>query len=917
MTPINFHKKEKPLTSLVSMGGGAAGMQFGGGVADKTYIDDVFSTTLYRGTGNSGLSISNGIDLAGEGGMVWAKSRSNGDSHWIVDTVRGLDKSLKSNSNAANNTASGQISSFNNTGFTLGNNHQGQNYNGFNYGSWTFRKQKGFFDIVTWDGDGTTSHQIAHNLGSVPGCILVKCYTNSGSEWMVYHSDIDITDAANYRLLLDQNVARVADTGAFNNTAPTATHFTVGDGGNVNTSGRSYVAYLLAGGPSSGAGAHSINFPAASGTVRRILCGDASNKTADFNFGTGDLTIECWMRCNGTQGTYPRVVAIGPQWEAEMAAIQWDHDENANKVSFYCYNHSSSTTTPLLRSSVKAFNGDGQWHHVAVTRNGDTWRLFVDGNLEDDATWTGSPTSANSYCTIGNTPGTATTAWFGGYISNVRIVKGTAVYTSSFRVPTNPLSNITNTKLLCCNNLSGTSATVTPIALTETNIIQNQTYSPFDDSAGFKFGEEGDENIVKCGSYTGNGSTTGPEVYVGWEPQWVLIKNANAAEGWRLFDSMRGISTGYADARLFPNNNDAESAAADYIDLSSTGFRLKDNGGAENGNGNTMLYVAIRRPDGYVGKLPSAATGSFHMLPSPAAGIPWYRPTDFPVDMSFSRQVTGSHAWDTGARIIQGRRLQLDNSGAEASGTYNYYDYQDGWNPYTGSLAGHQAWMWKRGAGFDIVTWDGNGVVRRIQHSLGQAPEFMIVRRRSGAEDWTCYHKGLNGGTNPSQWYIQLNAAGSQTQYTDYDPGNPGAYNMWNYEDPTSTHITIGRHDRVNTSGQTYMAMLFSSANDVDSNPISKVGSYTGSASEQTITLGFQPRFVIIKRVTGSQNWLVLDTTRGWGSGNDSYIYLNSNAAQGTDHNFGAPTSNGFTVTGDSSQSGGSGTGTYIYYAHA
>ena len=309
-----------------------------------------------------------------------------------------------------------------------------------------------------------------------------------------------------------------------------------------------FVAYLFAGGSSTAAGSNSIFYNSAAGTVRRILCGNASNTTADFNFGTGDLTIECWIKCSTTQGTYPRVVAIGPQWATDMAAIQWDHDNTANKVSFYCYNHSSDPSTPLLKSLTKGFNNDGQWHHVAVTRNGNTWRLFVDGIVEDTETWTGATNTANSYCTIGNTPGTATTAWFGGYISNVRVVKGTAVYTDSFRPSTKPLTNITNTKLLCCNNLSATVATVTPIALTETNVNQNQTENPFDDPGGYKFGEEGEQNIIKTGSYIGNGSSTGPVINLGWEPQFLLFKNANASnENWRIYDSMRGWITGGAD----------------------------------------------------------------------------------------------------------------------------------------------------------------------------------------------------------------------------------------------------------------------------------------------------------------------------------------------------------------------------------
>ena len=240
--------------------------------------------------------------------------------------------------------------------------------------------------------------------------------------------------------------------------------------------------------------------------------------------------------------------------------------------------------------------------------------MFVDGFLEDIASWSGSTNTANSYCTIGNTPGTATTAWFGGYISNVRVVKGTAVYTDSFKPSTKPLTSVTNTKLLCCNNLSATAATVTPISLTEEAVMQNQTDNPFDDPGGYKFGEEGDQNIVKTGSYIGNGSSNGPEIYLGWEPQFLLFKNANGNnQDWRIYDSMRGWVTGGSEHTLKPNTNHAEATSQNFASITPTGFKVVDGDGAINGNGNKIIYMAIRRSDGYVGKQPETASELFNM----------------------------------------------------------------------------------------------------------------------------------------------------------------------------------------------------------------------------------------------------------------------------------------------------------------
>ena len=173
-----------------------------GGKQDPTYVDDVFSTYLYYGNCpdnnlNTTQTITNGIDLAGEGGLVWLKHRTGllgSAPHALVDTERGVNKTIYSNSSQAQD-AYDDVNAFNSNGFQL----KGQGNAGCsNYGqgstttakytSWTFRKQKGFFDIVTYTGTGVAGKTVSHSLGSVPGCIMIK-KTNSSSEsdWVVYH----------------------------------------------------------------------------------------------------------------------------------------------------------------------------------------------------------------------------------------------------------------------------------------------------------------------------------------------------------------------------------------------------------------------------------------------------------------------------------------------------------------------------------------------------------------------------------------------------------------------------------------------------------------------------------------------------------------------------------------------------------
>jgi hypothetical protein len=132
----------------------------------------------------------------------------------------------------------------------------------------------------------------------------------------------------------------------------------------------------------------------------------------------------------------------------------------------------------------------------------------------------------------------------------------------------------------------------------------------------------------------------------------------------------------------------------------------------------------------------------------------------------------------------------------------------------------------------------------------------------------------------------------------------------WNNTAPTSTVFTLGIDATANHNGSSYIAMLFASIEG-----ISKVGSYSGSNSSQTITTGFQPRFCVIKRTDTLQDWVVLDTTRGWASGDDPRLEFNNDSAQNNNTDFGAPTSTGFTLTSTvkTNVSGGS----FVYYAHA
>jgi hypothetical protein len=253
---------------LQATSGAASYDAFGGGVPFvPTYIEDVMSVWLYTGNGST-QTITNGIDLAGKGGAVFAKSRTNasGFPSWF-DTNRGALKRLQSSSTLQEGTVANSLTAFNSDGFSVGSVLSASSEN---FVGWTFRKQPKFFDVVTYTGDGASSRNIAHNLGSVPGCFIVKETNYSGTNWRVYHRSLGNTN----EVYLNTTAASTATT-SWASTTPTSAVFTVGVSGGAgpNDSGSNYVAYLFA---------HDAGGFGLTGTDNVISCGGTALNASGF-----------------------------------------------------------------------------------------------------------------------------------------------------------------------------------------------------------------------------------------------------------------------------------------------------------------------------------------------------------------------------------------------------------------------------------------------------------------------------------------------------------------------------------------------------------------------------------------------------------------------------------------------------------
>jgi hypothetical protein len=186
---------------------------------------------------------------------------------------------------------------------------------------------------------------------------------------------------------------------------------------------------------------------------------------AGYNFGTDNFTLEFWFY-GVSIGSDARFIS-NATYNASGIDISWESSQS--RITWYIGSTSYNTSTlPSLNA----------WHHIAFSRSGTTLYVFVDGVLKN--TYTGvsaNITSANALNIGGYTNGTAT--FDNNYISNMRLVKGTALYTSAFTPSTSPLTPIPNTTLLTLqDNRFKDNSTIGAVP-TVNGTVAVQTFSPF------------------------------------------------------------------------------------------------------------------------------------------------------------------------------------------------------------------------------------------------------------------------------------------------------------------------------------------------------------------------------------------------------------------------------------------------------
>jgi len=437
------------------------------------------------------------------------------------------------------------------------------------------------------------------------------------------------------------------------------------------------------------------------------------------------------------------------------------------------------------------------------------------------------------------------------------------------------------------------------------------------------------EGFSKFGTYTGNSSDNGPIIETGFEPALVIIKNSSDVGSWFMYDNVRSTSNPRKNY-LLVNGTNQEASDLNGIAFLSNGFQILEDHDDVNDDGDTYVYMAWATDadeetptlansfniETYIGTNAAKSVTGLGFSP----GMVWWK----------NRSGTNSHAI---ADVVRGANKYVHPDGTNTENTSNGTSQDcisfdtDGFSIGTVSNAGSintadgeiVAWAWKANdneptyntngtinsvvstndnAGFSVINYTGTGSNATIGHGLSAAPTFMLVKNLSSSSAWAVYQSGM-GATK----YMSLNET----------TGASTASNVWNDTAPTSTVASIGTWGPVNTDGDKHIMYAWT-----DKTGYSKFGSYTGDAqTNQTITTGFKPDFVLIKSTVGNANWRLYDTRRSIEQG---FIRAHDTPVEYTDGD--TPNieiiSTGFRITSGGVSNGINANGNlYTYYAFA
>ena len=800
--------------------------------------------------------------------FVWIKRRDGAEAHFNFDSTRGPAKTLYPSSSDQQFNETNSLTSFDNDGFTVSG-YNGTNKQGETFVAWCWRLNGGTtssntdgtitstvqanndlgFSIVKYTGDGATSKTVGHGLSSAPEMVFVK-RLNSSADWYVWATPVmSITGSTSDYMVLNSSAAKVTAasvTNLWGGNVPSATTIGVGDSSGSNASGGEYIAYCF---KNTDGFSNFGSYTAVSG-----------DNIIETGFKPKFLMIKCtshgsthWEMLDSTRS--PGLLSNG-------SAVRLRANDTSGDAGF------NNTPVSFLTNGFK-INKD-----VTANNYGDydtTGRTFIYMAFAADPTTT-SPTLADSFNTKTYTGNGSTQNITGvGFKPDMVWLKG-----RSFADNHNIADNVRGAKKFVFPNLNSREFT-------------GSGYLTSFNSDGFTLGSDGSINA----------ST---KTYVGWN--WkanndeLTISEGNAVAVYKFEDNVNDVAATYNGTASNISYASGKFNKAAVFNGSNSGVVLTNlNDTLEGTSFSISLWVKCSSTQSgdngeatIIGSAASSGANGFDIMLKPTSGYLFFNfgnPNNDTVSTTDLRDNTWHHIVFTytssqALLYLDGNLLLTENSPNSLSSipneitlgkwsTGNYYALSgqiDQVRIYRGELKDIQvAKLYaettsqnddlnlggpptsiinvNQNAGFSIVKYTGTGIAgTKVSHGLSATPTFIITKRLNADQNW------MVGSSNVGfTKYLELN-----------DPkGEDTAATAWNNTAPTSTAITFGTSSLGNGSGDNYIMYCFHSVTGY-----SKFGTYEGHGSSQvnTVSFGFAPDFVIIKKSSGTGGWRMFDSVR-------------------------------------------------------
>ena len=605
----------------------------------------------------------------------------------------------------------------------------------------------------------------------------------------------------------------------------------------------------------------------------------------------------------GTSQNFYTLFSAGPYTGSSTHLGFYYSGSKIDIISFYQY----TSGFQILYETNAVFRDSSAWYHFVVavdttdSTSTDRVKIYVNGTrITSFQTSTAPSLNLDTYLNLSGTTNyvgsssRASTDNLEGYLAEVNFIDGTALTPTSF--------GRTKAGIWIPKEYTGSHGT-------------NGYHLPFKSTVT----ATGQSTVL----YTGTGASRSVEG-MGYKPDLVWYKNRDTTNAHIIQDRVRGPS-----AYLVPDNTTVEGVAGNVIQAyTNDGFYYGTNGAGNNSGSDIVAWAWDAGAD-------QTATGYGCVVYTGSATTRPVTDIGFSPDLVWIKARSNSyHPMLADSVRGAGKRLSSSQTAAETSdaNAVNSF-FSDGFDLDTGSSINNNgddfvAWCWDAGDsapasntsgtitstvkastanGFSVITYTGSGSNATIGHGLSSAPELVIVKCRSNAISapaWPTWASAIAGTE-----YLDLSGTGAKAT----------AASVWNSTAPTSSVFSVGTTSSCNSSGFTYVAYCWHSVSGY-----SKIGSYTGngSATGPTVTCGFRPAFVMIKRADSTGNWYIFDVNRDPDNKGQRYLrpnIVNAEGGSGTGQEYVDFQSNGFQIIADSSAFGEGNTsgGTYVYMAFA